>query len=108
MLFLLSWTLTNKLNAYRAFSQMSEQDDTQDAGQNVRIVGRWHHVGGSGGVCICESDNPVHVARWATNWSEVCDITVQPVLEDAPLREMLRSHPAVNPPSANEEQTPRY
>jgi len=86
---------------------MSEQDDAQDAGTSVRIVGRWHRVGGSGGVCVCESEDPVHVARWATNWSEVCDITVEPVLEDGPLREMLRVHPAVNQSSADSTQTPR-
>ena len=54
MLFQISWKMYSdkKLDCYKAFSQMTPDDDVKDAGDNIKIVGRWHAVGGGRGVCI--------------------------------------------------------
>tara|TARA_A100001015_G_C14623090_1_gene568668 strand:- start:360 stop:581 length:222 start_codon:yes stop_codon:yes gene_type:complete len=68
---------------------MSPEDDAKDAGELIKIVGRWHSVGGGSGVCICESDSVDAVTSWMVNWAGMCDITVIPVVEDATVRKVV-------------------
>ena len=58
MLFLIKWSILdeNRVNCRNAFGNMTE-DDLKDAGEHIKIVGRWHRLGGSGGVCVCETSS---------------------------------------------------
>ena len=91
MLFQISWKMYSdkKLDCFKAFSQMTPDDDVKDAGPNIKIVGRWHSVGGGRGVCICETDNVEDLTSWMVNWAGMCDIDVIPVVEDATVRAVI-------------------
>tara|TARA_Y100000813_G_C24041654_1_gene294871 strand:+ start:150 stop:398 length:249 start_codon:yes stop_codon:yes gene_type:complete len=77
------------MECYKAFSQMTPEDDLKDAGETIKIVGRWHAVGGGRGVCICETDSVESLTGWMVNWAGMCEIDVEPVIEDAPLRSVV-------------------
>lgn len=98
MLYQISWEIyADKKNiCNRAFSKMSPDDDAKDCGDKVKIVGRWHGLGGSKGVCICESDDEKAVAAWMQNWQDMCKIDVIPVIEDADVRSILKAKFAMN------------
>ena len=93
MLFHISWKMYDdkKMDCYQVFSKMTPEDDVKDAGENIRIVGRWHHVGGGSGVCICETDSSRDLTQWMLNWAGMCDLTVLPVVDDQTCREVVRN-----------------
>ena len=95
MLFLISWSVAceNRVACWNAFGKMSPEDDLKDAGEHIKVHGRWHHLSGSSGVCIAECSNASHLNSWMLNWAPICDITVTPVVEDAEARESVRSKP---------------
>ena len=78
-----------KMDCFKAFSQMTPEDDVKDAGDLVKIVGRWHTLGGGSGVCICETDSVESLTSWMLNWAGMCDIDVIPVIEDATVRKVV-------------------
>ena len=92
MLFQISWKMYSdkKMDCYKAFSLMTPDDDVKDAGEHIKIVGRWHAVGGGRGVCICETDSVESLTGWMVNWAGMCEIDVEPVIEDATVRSVLR------------------
>ena len=93
MLFSITWDMypSTKAACFKAFADMTVEDDEKDSGPEVRIVGRWSHVGGGSGVCSCETHSSEALFSWMANWADVCDIKVTPVLEDAPCRAILKS-----------------
>ena len=93
MLFQISWRVSsdNRINCWNAFGNMTPADDLKDAGKNINVVGRWHHLGGAGGVCIAECDDASALNSWMLNWSPICEIDVVPVVNDASARGTLRT-----------------
>ena len=95
MLFLISWKISssNRVACWNAFGNMTLEDDLKDAGHNIKIVGRWHHLSGDGGVCICETDDSAALNSFMLNWSPICDISVSPVVDDASARASIQTKP---------------
>jgi hypothetical protein len=95
MLFLINWNIKskNRVACWNAFGNMTPEDDLKDAGPNITIVGRWHHLSGDGGVCICETNDPLALNSFMLNWSPICDITVNPVVDDASARASIQTKP---------------
>lgn len=54
----------------------------------VKMLGRWHDVGGGGGFVLAETDDLVAVSRWVLGWSDVLSFQVVPVIDD---EEFIRS-----------------
>jgi len=98
MLFQISWKVLNdkKVDCWNVFGKMTPEDDLKDCGESIKIVGRWHHLSGSGGVCIAECNSAEDLNSWMLNWSPICDITVVPVVEDASARKGIQSKPWFN------------
>ena len=98
MLFLISWSITtdNRVACFNTFGNMTPEDDLKDAGEHINVVGRWHKLSGSGGVCICECDKIEALNSWMLNWAPICDIDVQPVVEDATARHSMHGKPWFN------------
>lgn len=98
MLFLISWTISasNRVPCWNAFGNMTLEDDIKDAGPNIKIVGRWHHLSGDGGVCICETDDSAALNSFMLNWSPICDISVCPMVDDASARAAIQTKPYFN------------
>ena len=84
MLFMNTWRAhPGKIQeAYKAFAEMPAGDEIGDGGDNIKIIGRWHNVTAGSGVVIYESDDPDAMARWALNWNEILEVTVEPVVDD--------------------------
>ena len=95
MLFLINWKIKseNRVACWNAFGNMTPEDDLKDAGPNIRIVGRWHHLSGDGGVCICDTNDSSALNSFMLNWSPICNITVNPVVDDASARATIQTKP---------------
>ena len=92
MLFSIVWKIptANRVACLNAFGNMTPEDDLQDAGPDVKIVGRWHHLAGDAGVCIAECSDASALNSFMLNWAPLCDITVTPVVDDATSRKSLQ------------------
>jgi hypothetical protein len=53
-----------------------------DAGEGVKIVGRWHDLAAGMGVLIAETDNLTALNRYLGQWNPFMDVEVVPVLDD--------------------------
>ncbi len=95
MLFLISWSVQseNRVPCWNAFGNMTPEDDLQDAGEHINVVGRWHKLSGAGGFCIAECSDASALNSWMLNWSPICDINVEPVVDDATARASLQTKP---------------
>jgi hypothetical protein len=50
--------------------------------EGVKMIGRWHRIGGGEGVCVAETDDAQALGRWAQEWDDVMTFEIYPVLED--------------------------
>ena len=105
MLFLISWKISaaNRVSCWNVFGNMTPEDDLKDAGPHIKIVGRWHHLSGDGGVCICDTDDSAALNSFMLNWSPICDITVNPVVDDASARASIQTKPYFQAKAAGED-----
>ena len=49
----------------------------------VKMIGRWHAMGGGKGVFVSETDDPMAMAKWSQEWSDLLSTEICPVLDDA-------------------------
>ena len=113
MLFLISWSINseNRVGCWNVFGNMTPADDLKDAGDNIKVVGRWHRMGGVGGVCIADCASAADLNSWMLNWSSICEISAVPVVDDATARAGLQGKPffakkGEEAPVASEESAP--
>ena len=95
MLFQINWTIpqVQRVECWNVFGKMSPDDDAKDAGEHIKVHGRWHLLSGSGGVCICECDDVAHLNSWMLNWAPICNISVVPVVDDSQARAAMQGKP---------------
>ena len=105
MLFLISWKISaaNRVACWNVFGNMTPEDDLKDAGPHIKVVGRWHHLSGDGGVCVCDTDNVSALNSFMLNWSPICDISVAPVVDDASARASIQTKPYFQAKAAGAE-----
>ena len=97
MKFLCNWSIPhdNWLPVLKKFTSMSPQEQT-NAGDGVKIIGRWHDVAARTGVVIFESNDPAAVQRYLGLWNPYMEIDLRPVLDDAESTAVYRQIIAVN------------
>jgi hypothetical protein len=83
MKFLATYSISqnNWLLTLKKFTSMSPQEQV-NAGEGVKILGRWHDVSARTGVVIFESDDVAAVQRYIGLWNPYMDIALTPVLDD--------------------------
>jgi hypothetical protein len=83
MKFMASWSIQQAkwLPLCKRWSSMSPQERA-NAGDGVKIIGRWHDMAARSGVAIFESDDLAAVQRYAGQWNPCMDIALAPVLDD--------------------------
>jgi hypothetical protein len=59
-------------------------------GPGAKLLGRWTRQDLAGGFVLFETEDPKALTAFARDWSDVCDLSLAPVLEDADLAEVLR------------------
>lgn len=60
-------------------------------GPGAKLLGRWTRQDLAGGFVLLESEDPRALAAFARDWSDVCDLSLSPVVEDADLSEVLKA-----------------
>ncbi len=58
-------------------------------GDGVKMLGRWHNVGGNKGFILAESNDSVAVARWLQEWSDILQFEVFPVNTDEHVMQVI-------------------
>jgi len=83
MKFMVSWSIPQDkwLPILNKFISMSPQEQT-NAGEEVKMIGRWHDFAARTGVVIFESANVAAVSRYLGQWSPYCDMEIAPVFDD--------------------------
>jgi uncharacterized protein YceK len=95
MKFMFIWQLhPGKLaDALTIFSQMTPEQDEQDRGASIKLIGRWHDLVWGRGVAIYETDSAEAISNWALNWNTILDLEFSPVLDDEETRELGKKRP---------------
>ena len=104
MLYLISWSIPMeaRVQCWNVFGNMTPDDDLKDAGENINVVGRWHKLSGAGGVCVAECSDASALNSWMLNWSPICEISVEPVVNDASARAAIQTKPYFQAKGAEE------
>ena len=58
-------------------------------GKGAKLVGRWTRADFSGGYDLIETEDAQALTEFALQWSDLMQLTIVPVLEDAALAEVL-------------------
>jgi hypothetical protein len=97
MKFRCDWSIPqdNWLAVLNKFTSMSPQEQV-NAGEGVKIIGRWHDAAARKGIAILESDDPAAVQRYLGLWNPHMKINLTPVLDDAEATVVYRQIIAVN------------
>jgi hypothetical protein len=86
MKFVCTWKISPD-SRDRAIQRFKETGGAPPAG--VRMVGRWHDVGGKGGWVVAEADDPAKIASWCLNWTDLLSFEVAPVVDDQEFTQLL-------------------
>lgn len=83
MKFMVSWSVDQDkwIPILEKFGSMTPEQQA-DAGEGVRIIGRWHEMTSRTGVAILEASDAAAVHRYLCQWNPHMDIDVSPVLDD--------------------------
>jgi len=64
----------------KAISRFLETGAPAPAG--AKLAGRWHSSAGRYGFILIESEDPGAIYRFASEWADLCEFTINPVIED--------------------------
>jgi hypothetical protein len=74
----------NRNAAVERFKQ-TEGDKPPDG---IRFIGRWFAIAGGKGVHVCEVDDPLVMAQWASRWTDLMSIEIYPAIDDEEARKL--------------------
>jgi len=57
--------------------------------EGVNMLARWHDVASGRGFAISETDDPVAIAKWCREWSDLMTFEIIPVVNDEQLVTVL-------------------
>lgn len=83
MKFMASWSIDqeNWLPILKKWASMTAEQRA-DAGEGVKLIGRWHDTASRTGVAILESKDLMAVQRYLGQWTPSLDLDLAPVLDD--------------------------
>lgn len=58
-------------------------------GAGVKMLGRWHDIGGHRGYVLAESSDSVAIGRWMQEWTDLLEFEVTPVNSDEEVMKVL-------------------
>ncbi|MHC8387117.1 DUF3303 domain-containing protein [Pseudomonas sp. MDT2-39-1] len=86
MLFIVSWSI-NSDNRNKAIERFLKTGAVPPAG--VKMLGRWHAVGGSSGFGVAEASDLVPIQKWVLEWNDIMKMDVQAALTDEQMAPLL-------------------
>jgi hypothetical protein len=66
------------------------QENRRPAAQGRQLLGRWINADFSGGTLLLETDDPKVLTEFSLGWSDVTELKMLPVIEDAELVDVLK------------------
>ena len=60
-------------------------------GEGVKMLGRWHALGGGHGFVLIESNDTVAIGKWMQEWNDLLEFEVIPVSNDEDVMKVLGS-----------------
>ncbi len=86
MLFLVHWNIKpeNRDSVLNNFKERGE-----DVPPGVKLLDRWHALNQQAGWAIVEADDPVEIGKWMYAWSDLNELEIIPVVDDAGQRRIL-------------------
>jgi hypothetical protein len=87
MKFMSAWTISPE-NRDKAIARFKESGGKPP--QGVKMLGRWHSVGGNAGFVLGETDDPVAMHRWVNDWSDLMSFTTVAVIDDEEFMQSFR------------------
>lgn len=57
--------------------------------EGVKMLGRWHAVGGHGGFVLAETADPVALGKWMQEWTDYLEFDITPVNDDENVMKVL-------------------
>jgi hypothetical protein len=55
----------------------------------IKMIGRWHRIGGGEGFCVSTTEDAQAIGKWAQDWSDLMTLEVYPVLEDEGVAQLI-------------------
>lgn len=55
----------------------------------VKMLGRWHDIGGNKGFTLSEATDAQALFKWAMDWSDLISFDVSPVIDDEGFAKVL-------------------
>lgn len=86
MLFIVSWSIKPE-NRNKAIERFLKTGAVPPTG--VKMLGRWHAVGGSSGMGVVEASDPVPIQQWVLEWNDIMKMDVQAALTDEQMAPLL-------------------
>jgi hypothetical protein len=86
MLYVISWKGTQE-RRNSVIARFLKTGGQPPAG--VKMLGRWHVVGSNDGLAVAESNDPILMAKWSLDWSDLLDMEVRPLLTDEQIAPLL-------------------
>jgi hypothetical protein len=85
MKFRVNYRITDQdkwLPVLKKWISLSPDERANDAGDGVRMIGRWHDFAGRNGTAIVESNDLAAVNRWVGKWNPYMETDLTPVFDD--------------------------
>jgi hypothetical protein len=86
MLFVSLYTIPSE-NRNQAQERFKKGGGQPPAG--VKMIGRWHSLGGGRGITLLEANDAQAVAQWAQQWSDLIHFDIYPAIDDAGFAKLL-------------------
>ena len=58
-------------------------------GEGVKMLGRWHNVGGNKGFVLAEANDSVALAKWMQDWTDLLHFELFPVNDDEQVMKVM-------------------
>ena len=55
----------------------------------IKLLGQWNAIGDGKGVTIFESDDPMAMAKWAHDWSDLVTMQIYPAVTNEDLAKVI-------------------
>jgi hypothetical protein len=75
--------------AYKQFASMTLEELNAQFPEGSTKLARYHDLTSGKGIVLIETDDPTLAIRHVNPWTEVCDSTISPVVDDKTALEIL-------------------
>tara|TARA_B110001450_G_C17237475_1_gene326053 strand:+ start:125 stop:466 length:342 start_codon:yes stop_codon:yes gene_type:complete len=75
--------------AYKNFASMTLEELDAQFPKGSKKLARYHDLTSGSGIVLIETDDPTLAIRHVNPWTEVCDATITPVVDDKKALEIL-------------------